>query len=446
MCAKRTTDRRGAPACANVEPVTDERLRDLERRSRAGGGPEDDARLLLERVRRGELTSEALELAATIGHTGACAALGRAPVGLPGLALVIAGGGDRRARAALALAELALPAWTFPTPPDQAAPGDPVRGAVTTLRAAQTRPGVGAAGVGDEAAVAIHAELGDAIHGAHPADLLRPLAARVVARAALLLGEQREWYALDGARLAAGLFGLERVRAALAAALLPPALRPPPLDGPPPEWIDEAGLIRRRLTSGVVTHERAMLAHALVHAPASEALGLSPARASDAGWLEAVEASGALGAVAGVRAVVAIAGRELARDPETAAGRALLAAEAWVLEPTPSSAEAAAAAARAAAASPGSYRLDPERHIRATFHVETAAPTLAPELGALAARAAARAGLHGVAPVDELREALEGGAPRGVDTLRDVIDEVVPWALGYADPVRERADAAPELA
>lgn len=57
-------------------------LRDLERRWRASGDPADEARLLAERLRLGELTRERLELAAFVGHIGARTALGDgAPAG-----------------------------------------------------------------------------------------------------------------------------------------------------------------------------------------------------------------------------------------------------------------------------------------------------------------------------------------------------------------------------
>lgn len=418
--------------------MTDERLRNVERRARAGSDLHDEARLVLERLRAGELPGAAVDLAATLGHRAACAALGREPVGVEGLALVVAGGDeDRRARAALALAELALPAWTYPDPPDHVVPGEPVRAAVTTLRAAQTRPGVGAGAVGDEAAVAIHTEL---LH-VTPPDLLRSLAARVIARAALLLGEERQWYALDAVRRAAGLFGVERVRQALQGALLPAALRPAPAAGPPPEWTDEAGLIARRLASGAITRERVMLAHALGYAPASQALGLTASGGTDEGrWLEALSGLGALGAEAGVRSVVAIAADELARDEDTAAGRALRAAGAWLLEPTEARARAAADAARAAAEAPGSYRLTPERQLLTMVNAQTAVAGAAPELAELAARAAARAGLEGLAPVDEVRQAIDTGTFRHVDSMAAVFQEVAPWALGYGDAVRDRAE------
>ncbi|MCO5168813.1 MAG: hypothetical protein M9894_20935 [Planctomycetes bacterium] len=60
----------------------DDRLRDLERRARETGAPADEAAWLAERLRTGALPRERLELAASCGHAGACAALGR-PAPLP---------------------------------------------------------------------------------------------------------------------------------------------------------------------------------------------------------------------------------------------------------------------------------------------------------------------------------------------------------------------------
>lgn len=51
--------------------MTDERLRDLGRRAEGPGGVEVEARLLLERVRVGELERDRLELAAYCGHEAA---------------------------------------------------------------------------------------------------------------------------------------------------------------------------------------------------------------------------------------------------------------------------------------------------------------------------------------------------------------------------------------
>lgn len=51
--------------------MSDQKLRELERRWKETGSPEDEATWLLERVRVGDLTRERLELAAYCGHEGA---------------------------------------------------------------------------------------------------------------------------------------------------------------------------------------------------------------------------------------------------------------------------------------------------------------------------------------------------------------------------------------
>ncbi len=58
--------------------MSDERLRELERRWRESGSVEDEAAWLLERVRVGELDQDRLELAAYCGHGAARVALGDA--------------------------------------------------------------------------------------------------------------------------------------------------------------------------------------------------------------------------------------------------------------------------------------------------------------------------------------------------------------------------------
>jgi hypothetical protein len=55
--------------------MSDQRLRDLERRWRETGTVEDEAAYLLERVRAGDLSRERLEIAAYLGHEGAAMAL-----------------------------------------------------------------------------------------------------------------------------------------------------------------------------------------------------------------------------------------------------------------------------------------------------------------------------------------------------------------------------------
>ena len=51
--------------------MSDQRLRELERRWKETNSPDDEAAYLLERVRVGDLPRERLELAAYCGHEGA---------------------------------------------------------------------------------------------------------------------------------------------------------------------------------------------------------------------------------------------------------------------------------------------------------------------------------------------------------------------------------------
>jgi hypothetical protein len=60
--------------------VSDDGLRELERRFRATGEPADEARWLAESLRAGRLARERLELAAFLGHPAAALALGTAAV------------------------------------------------------------------------------------------------------------------------------------------------------------------------------------------------------------------------------------------------------------------------------------------------------------------------------------------------------------------------------
>lgn len=59
--------------------MSDQRLRELERKWRESGSVEDEAAYLRERVRVGDLTQERLELAAYCGHEGARASLPDSP-------------------------------------------------------------------------------------------------------------------------------------------------------------------------------------------------------------------------------------------------------------------------------------------------------------------------------------------------------------------------------
>lgn len=95
--------------------MSDQALRDLDRRRRETGSPDDDARWLLARVRAGGLARDRLELAAELGHPGALLALGRAagpPVGPLGPWVAALARRDVRAavRVGLACARLAASA------------------------------------------------------------------------------------------------------------------------------------------------------------------------------------------------------------------------------------------------------------------------------------------------------------------------------------------------
>ncbi|MCO5169852.1 MAG: hypothetical protein M9894_26240 [Planctomycetes bacterium] len=405
--------------------MSDDRLRDLERRWHAAGAPEDDARLLLERVRAGALTHDELGLAARLGHPGACAALGRRPDDLPALCAALAAQDVLRARAALALAEVALPAWTWPRPPEEAVPGEWVRDAVATLRAARARPGPGAAEAGLEAAGLAR----DAAYEARGDGLWRALAARVVGFAAEGLAEPRAL--LEAAWLGASLYSEARCRDALGRALLPAPLQPSSRAGAPPEWTSEVEWLRRRLEAGALTPDRVALARALGYGPAHALLG-PPPPTTDGAWREAVTGS-PLAREVTARALVALAVDRLERGADTAVGRAILAAEAWLLEPTPERAGEAARAAAEAARAPGSFRPTPEFHLASALRVETPHEPSGAELGALAARAAADDD-----PPGALDRALDLLAPGGVSPLDVIGAEVVPWSLGYHDPVRDR--------
>lgn len=103
--------------------MTDQRLRELERRAREGGSPEDAARWLLMRERAGELPRERLELLVWLGHAPAVAALAGQPLHVPReLESWVRGlerwGPEAAVRAALAAARLLLPLWSARHPQD----------------------------------------------------------------------------------------------------------------------------------------------------------------------------------------------------------------------------------------------------------------------------------------------------------------------------------------
>ncbi|MCO5165487.1 MAG: hypothetical protein M9894_03845 [Planctomycetes bacterium] len=101
--------------------MSDQRLRELERAWQGGGGVEDEAALLRERLRRGVTDEARLEVAARLGHAASAAVLGpRAPgpghaderLRLAALDAAIGRvGQEARVRAAIALARLRARAW-----------------------------------------------------------------------------------------------------------------------------------------------------------------------------------------------------------------------------------------------------------------------------------------------------------------------------------------------
>lgn len=94
--------------------MSDRNLRELERRWRESGAPEDEAAYLLGRVRAGDLSWGRLELAARCGSVGARLATGLSPSTAP-LDEMIDSDGELDAnaltRVAAALATVAYPIW-----------------------------------------------------------------------------------------------------------------------------------------------------------------------------------------------------------------------------------------------------------------------------------------------------------------------------------------------
>ncbi len=96
-------------------------LRELERRWQASGSPDDEARWLVARVRRGELDLGRVELAACCDHLAAAQALhalGLAPSPTSWVTDVRRWGDDVCVRATLAAARRALPVWAEAFPDD----------------------------------------------------------------------------------------------------------------------------------------------------------------------------------------------------------------------------------------------------------------------------------------------------------------------------------------
>jgi hypothetical protein len=111
------------PDARYPDEVSDQRLRELERRWTETGAVTDEAAYLRERVRVGDLTPERLELAARCGHAGAQAAVDgdAGPPGDARDAFVVAvdalSEGPRR-RFACDCAERVLPRWSMLFPQD----------------------------------------------------------------------------------------------------------------------------------------------------------------------------------------------------------------------------------------------------------------------------------------------------------------------------------------
>ncbi len=102
--------------------MSDERLREAERRWKESGSVEDEARYLLERVRAGTLTQERLELAAYCGHHAATGVTTvSAPVGVSARQWIGLMPQAGRIRAAVIAARAVLPKAAALTDPAEAA-------------------------------------------------------------------------------------------------------------------------------------------------------------------------------------------------------------------------------------------------------------------------------------------------------------------------------------
>lgn len=203
----------------------DERLRRLEREAARGDG-QAAAQLLVERLRRGELTRRELELRAYLGDAAAAGALGpEAPSGGDDLRLWVDGLAQwdpwLSVRAALIAARVALPRFEQARP-DDPRPGRALAGAEAYLRARdeRARQRVFAA-----AAAAFEAREDVGAGPAHWAASAATAAAELTARAVEVLAGQEGHSlsyqlnaALDDAARALG--GEAPLRAAIAATLL----------------------------------------------------------------------------------------------------------------------------------------------------------------------------------------------------------------------------------
>lgn len=96
--------------------MADDALRRLERRFAATGAVDDEVRLLVARLRAGELTPERLRLASFCGHLAASKALGKKEPTPRDIydwsdAVLARWGKEARVRATLAIARAVLPRW-----------------------------------------------------------------------------------------------------------------------------------------------------------------------------------------------------------------------------------------------------------------------------------------------------------------------------------------------
>lgn len=186
--------------------MADLALRDLERRWRLSGAPDDEARWLIARHRLGELDLSRLELAACCDHAAAgqaLLALGVTPSPTSWVTDVRRWGDDVCVRATLAAARRALPVWQDAFP-DDARPAAVLDLVERWLDPAREDPGLEPV-LADDAAAVAQREAEDAADmaeswGAHLAEdacVVACLAVRTVLAAARdaprALGVPRAW-------------------------------------------------------------------------------------------------------------------------------------------------------------------------------------------------------------------------------------------------------------
>jgi hypothetical protein len=101
-------------------PMSDEQVRELERRWRASGSIEDEAKYFAERMRVGDLPRRRLELAAYCGHAAALLVLGGEPPSLelvPWIEGIDRWGKEAYVRGLVAMAEASFHLWKEPEAP-----------------------------------------------------------------------------------------------------------------------------------------------------------------------------------------------------------------------------------------------------------------------------------------------------------------------------------------